>query len=85
MSKASERLRDIEASEQLPAATRLLRLRTRISRLQQDESYWVMADGVEKLLDAAELLLELAKESADAAEALDGILVAVALLLDGVG
>lgn len=83
MSAASERLRDIEAAEQLPPAKRLLRLRTRASRLQQNEAYWSVAEPLEAVLSAGEALLA-AEPSAAVLEALDGIIQAANLLLDGV-
>ena len=82
MSQASERLRDIEAAGQVPPATRLLRLRTRASRLQQNEAYWTVAEPLEALLNAGDSLLQAAPE-APVLEALDGIFEAAGLLLDG--
>lgn len=82
MSQASERLRDIEAAGQVPPATRLLRLRTRASRLQQNEAYWSVAEPLEAILNAGESLLQAAPEAA-VLEALDGIFEAANLLLDG--
>jgi hypothetical protein len=83
MSEASERARDIEAAGQLPPATRLLRLRTRASRLQQNEAYWSVAEALEAILTAGESLLRAAPE-APVSEALDSIFEAANLLLDGV-
>ena len=79
---ASERLRDIEAAGQIPPATRLLRLRTRASRLQQNEAYWSVAEPLEAILNAAEALLKAIPE-AQVLEALDDIFEAADLLLDG--
>ena len=83
MSGASERLREIEAAEQVPPAKRLLRLRTRASRLQQNEAYWSVAEPLEAILSAGEALLA-AEPSAAVLEALDGIIEASNLLLDGI-
>lgn len=83
MSGASERLREIEAAEQVPPAKRLLRLRTRASRLQQNEAYWSVAEPLEAILNAGEALLA-AEPNAAVLEALDGIIEASNLLLDGV-
>ncbi len=82
MSEASERLRDIEAARQLPPATRLLRLRTRATRLQQHEAYWTLAEPLDAIFAAADSLLKAEPEAA-VLEALDGIFEAVNLLLDG--
>ncbi len=54
--RLSERLRDIEAAGQIPPATRLLRLRPRASRLQQNEAYWSVAEPLEAILSAGEAL-----------------------------
>jgi hypothetical protein len=82
MSEASERLRDIEAADQLPPAKRLLRLRTRASRLQQNEAYWTVAEPLDAILDAAESLLKAAPEAA-VLEAMDKLFEAANLMLDG--
>jgi hypothetical protein len=78
-----ERLRDIEAAGQVPPATRLLRLHTRASRLQQNEAYWSVAEPLEAILAAGDALLKAAPDAA-VLEALDGIFEAASLLLDGV-
>ena len=83
MSGSSERLREIEAADQVPPAKRLLRLRTRASRLQQNEAYWSVAEPLEAILSAGEALLA-AEPSAAVLEALDGIIEASNLLLDGI-
>lgn len=83
MSGASERLREIEAAEQVPPAKRLLRLRTRASRLQQNEAYWSVAEPLEAILGAGEALLS-SEPNAAVLEALDGIIEASNLLLDGI-
>ncbi len=83
MSEASERLREIEAAEQLPPAKRLLRLRTRASRLQQNEAYWSVAEPLDAVLGAGEALLRAAPDAA-VLEAIDGLIVAANLLLDGI-
>jgi hypothetical protein len=83
VSESSERLREIEAARQIPPATRLLRLRTRASRLQQNEAYWTVAEPLEAILGSGEALLK-APQDAAVLEALDGIFEAASLLLDGV-
>jgi hypothetical protein len=83
MSQSSERLRDIEAAEQVPVAKRLLRLRTRASRLQQNEAYWSVAEPLEAVLNAGDSLLNATPEAA-VLEALDSIIEAANLLLDGI-
>jgi hypothetical protein len=83
VSAKSERLREIEAAGQLPPEKRLQRLRARAARLEQNEAYWSVAEALEALLGAAESLLKAEAEAA-VLEALDGILTAGGLLLDGV-
>ena len=83
MSQGFERLREIEAAEQVPAAKRLLRLRTRASRLQQNEAYWSIAEPLEAVLNAGESLLHASPEAV-VQEALDSIIEASNLLLDGI-
>jgi hypothetical protein len=84
MSAERERLRDIEAAGQLPPEKRLQRLRARAARMEQNEAYWSVAEPLAALLDAAESLLKVKADEAPLLEALDGILAAGGLLLDGV-
>jgi hypothetical protein len=88
MGQAEDRLRDMEAADLAPAPVRLLRLRTRASRLQLSEAFWTVSEPLDALFDAAEALIkadpETAQTNASVREALDSLFVAMNLMLDGV-
>ena len=88
MGQAEDRIREIEAADLAPPAVRLLRLRTRASRLQLSEAFWTISEPLDALFDGAEALIkaspETAQTNASVREALDSLFVAMNLMLDGV-
>lgn len=63
---------------------RLKRLRSRAEALQKDEALWALEGAMTPLFEAAELLIQAAPDSAEAAEALDRVFDSLAELLDGI-
>lgn len=84
MDPAFKRQREHDAAEPgMDPRRRLKKLHTRFHSLEREEAAWALHDALEHLFAAAEGLVELGADNADAAEALDHICAAIADLLDG--
>ncbi len=75
--------RDRAARSESDPRLRLKRLWVRFERLTREEAAWSLAEPVEALLAAAEKMIPLSEGSAELADALDKIFIAVGDLLDG--